>query len=816
MSDLPEKVESLLQLLPGQSRYKVDVHDCPHFLDVLNFRGEEALSQPWFYNISVTSAASDIDCASLLLKPASFTWQVPEFTGAPATPLRTIYGVVQSFRRISTARDDTRYALRIVPRIALLAHSRNSDIFLNQSVTEVVEQVLRKHGLEGPDFEFRLSRNYPTRELITQWRETDLAFVQRLLAESGIFWRFEMDERIEQDVVIFQDTQEQYQFGVTLPLRNPAGAGMSDTGQESIWDIHTASSVVSAGVATRDYNYREALTPQDSSESISSAEGITIGEVYHYAEPFLSEGDPDSPDSGAFYARLRHERILNGQHSVRGRSTSPQLAPGQVLETDRSLPTVVKEGIVITRVRNRGSRSSSFAQKFEGIPYSETVCFRPALVNRPLMAGTLPARVESSEKGDIYAWLDDQGRYRVRLDFDRNGTEHGYAYLLLRLAKPYAGDTYGWHAPLLDGTEVAVAFDGGDPDRPYIAHALHDSEHPDHVTIENHTRNILRTPANNELRMEDLRQKEHIHLTTEYGKTQLGMGHMVDAQNAERGTGFELRTDEYGAVRAAKGLFLTAEKQPDAQGQVLEMTPAVSQIQQANNQMQALNDAAQAAGALVSDISTQMNLVTDHIEALRSAVLLGSAPQGVALTSGEHLQLTSTGNTMLNAGQHLDIGAIKNLSLVVEKALGLFVHKDGAKLVANQGDIEIQAQHNTMALFAKQQVTITSSEDEIIISTPKTLTLNGGGSYLKLSENGIEHGSNGDYIVKTSNYLVTGVGADLPYETQSFSQSEVNDAGGSAAGDEAGEGRDTSPESTGSKKTTAKPVSKIPAKWGSN
>lgn len=776
MSDsLIEKIGSLIKLLPGQSRYRMDVHDCPHFLDVLNFRAKEALSEPWFYNVSLTCASPDIDCATLLLKPASFTYQVPEFTGAPATPLRTVYGVVQSFRRVSTSGNDTRYALRLVPRIALLAHTKNSDIFLNQSVTEVVEQVLRRHGLEGPDFEFRLSREYPARELITQWRESDLAFVQRLLAEVGIFWRFEMDARLEQDVVIFQDTQEQYQFGVTLPLRNPAGSGMSDTGQESVWNIHTASSVVSAGVATRDYNYREALTPQDSAESISSAEGITTGEVYHYAEPFLSEGDPDSPESGAFYARLRHERILNGQHTVNGRSTSPQLAPGQVLETDRSLPAMVQDGIVITSVRSRGSRDSSFVSVFEGIPYSETVCYRPTRINRPLIAGALPARVESSEKGDTYAWLDDQGRYRVRLDFDRNGAEQGYAYLWLRMAKPYAGDTYGWHAPLLDGTEVAVAFDAGDPDRPYIAHARHDSEHPDHVTSDNHTRNIWRTPANNELRMEDLRQKEHIHLTTEYGKTQLGMGHMVDDQSTQRGAGFELRTDEYGAVRAAKGLFLTAEQQPKAQGQVLEMAPAVSQIKQANGQMQALNNAAQTAGALASDISTQTNLVTERIEALRSAVLLASAPQGVALTSGEHLQLTSTRNTMINAGQHLDIGAMKNLSVVVEKALGLFVHKAGAKLVANQGDIEIQSQHNTMALFAKQQVTITSSDDEIIISTPKTLTLNGGGSFLKLSENGVEHGSNGDYVTKAAQYVVPGSGADMPADAPGFDLTDIKE-----------------------------------------
>ena len=721
------------------SRYRVAVHECSDFLDVLRYSAVESLSQPWRYDVAVTCSSADIACDTLLLKPASFTFMTPVFDGTPALPVRTVYGVVESFRRISTSNDDTRYAMTIVPRIALLDYTKGNEIYLNQSVTEVVEKVLRKHGLEGPDFEFRLSREYPSRELITQWRETDLEFIQRLLAEVGIYWRYEMDSRLEQDVVIFQDSQQQYEFGVTLPLRNQAG--MSDSGQESIWDIQTAYNVVSGRVATRDYNYREALTPQDSTEST---------------------------ESGAYFARLRHERILNTQYHVTGHSSSPHLAPGQVLETDGMLPDAVREGIVITTVRTSGSRKSSFTLTFEGIPYSETVCYRPALLSRPVISGSLPARVESTQKGDTYSWLDPDGRYRVKLDFDRNSAEQGYAYLWLRLAKPYAGDTYGFHSPLLDGTEVAVVFDGGDPDRPYIAYALHDSEHPDHVTSDNHTRNVWRTPANNKLRMEDKRGEEHIKLATEYGKSQLNMGHLVNAQREQRGAGFELRTDEFGAVRAAKGLYLTADEQAKAQGPVLEMAPAINQINQANSQMQALNSAAEAAGALICDINTQINFVTDKIKDLQSAVLLGSAPQGVALTSGEHLQLSSTRNTMINAGQHLDIGAMKNLSVTVEKALGMFVHKEGAKLVANQGNIEIQAQHNTMALLAKQQVTITSCEDGISISTPETLTLNGGGSYMKLSKNGIEHGSEGMMVMKVANYLIPGTGVSLKGVTETF------------------------------------------------
>ena len=770
-SFLTSKADSVVQQLSGQSRYRVHVHECSHFLDVLRYSAVESLSQPWRYDVVVTCSSADIACDALLLKPASFTFQTPVSDGTPALPLRTVFGVVESFRRISASNDETRYALTIVPRIALLNYTKGSEIYLNQSVTEVVEQVLRKHGLEGQDFEFRLSREYPPRELITQWRETDLEFIRRLLAEVGIYWRYEMDSRLEQDIVIFQDSQQQYEFGITLPLRNQAG--MSDSGQESIWDIQTTCNVVSGSVVTRDYNYREALKSQDSAESIFSKEGITTGETYHYAEPFLTAGDAESPETGAYFARLRHERILNAQYRVSGHSSSPYLTPGQVLETDGTLPDVVREGIVITTVRSRGSRKSRFTLTFEGIPYSETVCWRPALLSRPVISGSLPARIESHEKNDIYAHLDGQGRYRVKLDFDRNSTERGYAYLWLRLAKPYAGDTYGFHSPLIDGTEVAIVFDGGDPDRPYIAYALHDSEHPDHVTSDNHTRNVWRTPANNKLRMEDKRQEEHIKLATEYGKTQLNMGHLVNNQREKRGAGFELRTDEHGAVRAAKGLFLTADAQARAQGPVLEMAAAISQINQANSQMQALNSAAEAAGALLCDINTQIRFVTDKIRELQSAVLLGSAPQGVVLTSGEHLQLCSTRNTMINAGQHLDIGAMKNLSVTVEKALGLFVHKDGAKLVANQGDIEIQAQHNTMALFSEKQLTVTSSEDEIIISTPETLTLNGGGSYLRLSKNGIEHGSSGEFIVKASDYLVPGSGANLPNEAPGFSLTDI-------------------------------------------
>ncbi|MCV4566984.1 type VI secretion system Vgr family protein, partial [Escherichia coli] len=83
--------------------------------------------------------------------------------------------------------------------------------------------------------------------------------------------------------------------------------------------------------------------------------------------------------------------------------------------------------------------------------------------------------------------------------------------------------------------------------------------HTDHVTIQNYKRNVLRTPANNKIRLDDERGKEHIKVSTEYGgKSQLNLGHLVDAGKQQRGEGFELRTDRWGAVRAKKGIFISA------------------------------------------------------------------------------------------------------------------------------------------------------------------------------------------------------------------------------------------------------------------
>ncbi|BET43164.1 hypothetical protein VNF293_31890 [Atlantibacter hermannii] len=335
----------------------------------------------------------------------------------------------------------------------------------------------------------------------------------------------------------------------------------------------------------------------------------------------------------------------------------------------------------------------------------------------------------------------------------------GFGYLWLRMAKPVAGDTLGWHTPLTDGTEVAIAYSNGDIDLPYIAYALHDSEHPDHVNRDNHTRNILRTPANNKLRMEDKRGEEHIKLATEYGKTQLNSGHLVDNKGESRGRGSELRTDEWGTLRAGKGLFVSADAQPKAQGETLDMSAALKEIDRLNQQLQQLEMAAEQAQALKEDVDSQIRMFAQRLKPLNE-VLLMSAPEGMALTSGEHLQIAATKNVAINAGGEISVGTMGNMTALAGEKLGLFARTGQLSLKSGEGPVDIQAQNASMRLFAERKLTLSSASD-ISFAGKKRITLIGGGSYLRLEAGKVEYGTTATYMRKVKRTMAAGA-ASMP------------------------------------------------------
>ncbi|HID9090866.1 TPA: type VI secretion system Vgr family protein [Enterobacter mori] len=731
----------------SHSHHLLAVKGCESGLDVLAFEGDEALSKPFRYRIEFTSADHAISKEMMLMKAGSLTLQAPVDQGygiKVQQSVRVIQGVVSGLERLGTSKDETCYALTLEPRLALLDRSHQNAIYQDMSVPQIVEKILReRHGLRGQDFLFSLSKEYPRREQVMQYGENDLHFITRLLGEVGIWFRFTTDTRLNIDVVEFYDSQQGYEKGLTLPSVPPSG--QHSKGVDSVWKMESHHNVVQKQVSTRDYNYRQATEDMNTLVDATGGDTTTYGDAYHWADNYLTAGTSHdrnpAPESGAFYARIRHERYLNGQTQTRAVTSCPTFSPGQVLKVTGGyeVADVFAQGVVITAMHSHARRDEDFGVRFDGIPDSTDFSFRPEPGSRPVMAGTLPARVTSTTENDTYGHIDKDGRYRVNMLFDRDNWETGFESLWVRQSRPYAGDTYGLHLPLLAGTEVAIGFDDGNPDRPYIAGVLHDSAHGDHVTIRNYKRNVLRTPANNKIRLDDERGKEHIKVSTEYGgKSQLNLGHLVDSEKQQRGEGFELRTDSWGAIRAQKGIFISADGQAKAQGPVLDMQAAMSQLEQARSLAEALRSAAEAARAELADVQTQKALLSEALMDLKKAALLVSAPEGMAQVTGKSLQQSAGDNIISTSGGNTDFSVLKTFTVAAGNAVSLYAQRLGMKLFAGRGKMEIQAQSDEMALDALKDIRISSSEGKLIISAKQEIVLTSGGGYIRIANGTVE------------------------------------------------------------------------------
>ncbi|MBW6006892.1 Rhs element Vgr protein [Klebsiella pneumoniae] len=737
-------MSSVKSLLFSHNHHLLSVKGCEAGLDVLAFEGDEALSQPFRYRIEFTSADHAISKEMMLMKAASLTLQAPVAQGFGINvqqPVRVIQGVVTGFERLSTSRDETHYALTLQPRLALLNRSHQNAIYQDKSVPQIVEKILReRHGLRGQDFLFSLTKTYPRREQVMQYGEDDLRFITRLLGEVGIWFRFTADTRLHIDVAEFCDSQQGYEKGLTLPSVPPSG--QQSAGVDAVWEMACRHRVVEQQVSTRDYNYREATADMNAQVDVTRGETTTFGEAYHWGDNYLTAGNVHdrhpAPESGAFYARLRHERYLNGQTRMQATTSCPTLCPGQVLKVTggEEVAGEFADGVLVTAMHSHARRDADFAVEFAGIPDSPDVGYRPEPGARPVMAGTLPARVTSTRENDTYGHIDKHGRYRVNMLFDRARWETGFESLWVRQSRPYAGDTYGLHLPLLAGTEVAIGFEDGNPDRPYIAGVLHDSAHGDHVTIRNDKRNVLRTPANNKIRLDDERGKEHIKVSTEYGgKSQLNLGHLVDAEKQPRGEGFELRTDSWGAIRAQKGIFISADGQAQAQGQVLAMEPAVSLLKGAVNQVTEWGSITQTHHNVIPDTGPLSALTTGASD-LKQPTLLMSAPQGIAAVTPETTLLHSGNGLYLQSLGEVNITTAQRCSLNASQAISLLAQQEGMRLVSAKGPLQVESHGDILSLTALKDITVQSTQGHLQLTAKNGITLGCGGAYIRLTPQG--------------------------------------------------------------------------------
>ena len=483
---------------------------------VRSLQGEDALNHEYRFRVHLDLAKSDLsndDLERMLEAPASLS-----FVEA-GRELNRFSGVVSELTaHPDVERTRTDLHVELVPRTALAAYRRGSELYLEKTVPEVLVDKLTALGMVPErDFALLLRAAYPRREFIAQYEETDLAFLRRLCEAAGITTNFE--ERGRGEVLVLSDGNTPFEEILRSRLRARHRAD-----HPAAYDVHTTLRRVPQSVQMHDYNYRTPRLALQEREPTKQA--ASTGEWTEYGH------HPKTVRETRELAGTRTQEQVARHHVIKGSATEASLRSGRIVHI---LDAVASEqSILLTRVEYRfrakegTGDQQGWENRFEGIP--SNVAFRPQRVTPvPRISGLLNAVVDGAIRGD-YAELDELGRYRLRFAHDRSGRTDLGATHPVRMMQPHAGASYGMHFPLRPGTEVLVGFVNGDPDRPVIVGAAPNPATVSPVAVRNQTQNVLRTGSNNEMVIEDLREHERIRIHTPHAATTLQLGSPDEAE----------------------------------------------------------------------------------------------------------------------------------------------------------------------------------------------------------------------------------------------------------------------------------------------
>lgn len=706
-------------------------------LDIASFELREALGDT--YRIVIIATHPELLTGEdFVSKDAMF-----KITRDEGEDTRLWSGCVTHFNRVSRSKDQWTYQLVVEPHVARMRLTRAFRTFQNQDAPGIIESLLRKHGLRGHQFLFKLRRRYPVHAFRLQYGVSDWAYLRQLLEQEGMYCYIEQGKY--GDVFVCADDVDHYVYlpKLRLPYREESGQNASE---EAITDLQVCSQAVQRAFKVAEFNPAAAWERITAEANLAWKDPTTYGTSYSYGTGHLDQAQ------AKWEAQLRHEAALAQQLKITGHGHSSEVRPARVVRTDTDIPEA-PHGLVITEVTHTGGRSNAYRNAFKAIPCDRR--FRlPIDENQwPKVSGTLSGRI-TSPGNYPYAFLTEAGHYVVRLDLDFDPWNPGGECVPLPLAKPFAGKRQtGMHFPALDGDYAVIECRDGDPNKPYIAAFHHTSIHPDLITNQDRrmSRNRLATQSGAFQEIEDWKGEEHFMLSTPHsGISQLNLGHIVDLRRQKRGEGFELRTDAYGAVRAGGGLLLSTDKQGNAVGAQREMTAAMQVLQTELANAQSLAEQAAQAKAEIADLKAQNAWLRQSVSELKESVMLLSSAKGVAVATPDQVAVTAGKDMNLSTGGGFGVNAMRSIILAAEKAVSLFAHTLGAKIMAARGKVEIQAQSDAMDLSAQQDITVTSMSGKLIFRAKEAIEFYVGGTLMSLEPHRIRQITPGDFYERAA------------------------------------------------------------------
>jgi type VI secretion system secreted protein VgrG len=505
-------------------------------------RGEEALSNPYAFDVEFYPRGDPLDLAEICASEAVLTVRRPDGTE------RYAHGIVGSVRMVDLVGSTPVYLARIVPALERLRHMERSRIFQSMSVTDVVKQVLDEAGIAQ---RWAVTADYPEREYCVQYRESDLDFVSRLLEDAGIFYFFEHDSD-GHTIVLADDVSAAQDDGTRLPVK----FAQDDDG--ALEDVRVLRLDRRKRAAIGKLSLREFDFLNPGLDNAAQAKGQESGDTEWYEYP----GGYDDADAGTALAQVRLDEQQSGARSQSGQSSCITFKPGGIFEATDHPDDSYNNRLLLVRVAHEaiqdgdaeveGGMLFTYRNTFDAV--SADGPYRPERKTTWPSAFPTTATVVGSSGEEIYP--DSHARVKVQFHWDRDGQNDDKSTCWIRCAQSWGGAGWGALALPRIGQEVVVKFLGGDPDQPLVTGATYNGANPTPLSLpEDKTKSVTRSDSSpggggsNELRFEDQAGGEGVFL------------------HAQRDKNIEVLADKAQTVRHDEALAVAKDRSITVSGQ---------------------------------------------------------------------------------------------------------------------------------------------------------------------------------------------------------------------------------------------------------
>ncbi len=425
--------------------------------DVLvhSYRANEGISMPYEVEVEISTADAGFRVDDCMGNRASL--EVHDGQGTA----RHYDGVPDRAGFLAHRGDRFHFHLRLRPALAALEHREGSRIFQDKSPVDVIKQILSEAGVDEK-VTWRTRQTYAPRELLCQYRETEMHFVQRLLEDEGIFYFFL--HTADGHELVFADDPADFtaQDGID-PVIFAARQGGAP-GTRPVVELRRKRTLRPTSVVLRDYDFEKPMAPP--SASLPAAGNWPIGH-YEYPGGFTADAE------GQRRAKARISELRRNADVCTGKSRAAGLACGTPMTVEGAFEPFLNGEFIITELRSSGKAAAEGCEnEFSAIP-KDAPFSAPRRAHKPKIRGIQTAVVTGPSNEPEAIHVDKYGRIKVRLLWDRSGKQDDTSSMWLRVSQvPLGGSMIlprvGW--------EMAIAFLDGDPDRPIVLGRTYNAE----------------------------------------------------------------------------------------------------------------------------------------------------------------------------------------------------------------------------------------------------------------------------------------------------------------------------------------------------